>query len=44
MCYEALNDAGNNKTRLIVVLNDNQMSIERNVGALNNYLSHLAYQ
>ena len=41
MCYEALNDAGNNKTRLIVVLNDNQMSIERNVGALNNYLSHL---
>ena len=41
MCYEALNDAGNNKTRLIVVLNDNQMSIGRNVGALNNYLSHL---
>ncbi|MDO5022111.1 MAG: 1-deoxy-D-xylulose-5-phosphate synthase [Eubacteriales bacterium] len=41
MCYEALNDAGNRKTPLIVILNDNQMSISPNVGALNNYLSRM---
>lgn len=41
MCYEALNDAGNSKTRLIVVLNDNEMSIAPNVGALSRYLTHL---
>lgn len=41
MCYEALNDAGNNNTRMIVVLNDNAMSIAQNVGALSNYLTHL---
>ena len=34
MCYEALNDCGNSKTRLILVLNDNEMSIAQNVGAL----------
>ena len=27
MCYEAMNDAGNGHTRLIVILNDNEMSI-----------------
>lgn len=41
MCYEALNDAGSRKTPLIVVLNDNSMSIAPNVGAMNNYLSAL---
>ena len=41
MCYEALNDAGNSKTRLIVVLNDNEMSIAPNVGAVSNYLTNL---
>ncbi len=41
MCYEAMNDAGNGKNRLIVVLNDNEMSIDRNVGALSNYFKHL---
>ncbi len=41
MCYEALNDCGNSKTRLIVILNDNQMSIARNVGALNNHFAQL---
>ncbi|MDO5300016.1 MAG: 1-deoxy-D-xylulose-5-phosphate synthase [Clostridia bacterium] len=41
MCYEAMNDAGNGKNRLIVVLNDNEMSISRNVGALSNYFKHL---
>ncbi len=43
MCYEALNDCGNDreKTRLIIVLNDNEMSIARNVGGLSNHLSKL---
>jgi len=41
MCYEAMNDAGNGKNRLIVVLNDNEMSISRNVGALSEYFKHL---
>ena len=44
MCYEALNDAGNSKTKMIVVLNDNEMSIAPNVGALSNYLTNLSYQ
>lgn len=41
MCYEALNDCGNSKTRMILVLNDNEMSIAQNVGALSKHLSHL---
>ncbi|MEG0270150.1 MAG: 1-deoxy-D-xylulose-5-phosphate synthase [Clostridia bacterium] len=41
MCYEALNDCGNSKTRLILVLNDNEMSIAQNVGALSKHLSNL---
>ena len=41
MCYEAMNDAGDGKTRLIVVLNDNEMSISKNVGALSGYFKHL---
>ena len=41
MCYEALNDAGNSRTRMIVILNDNEMSIAPNVGALSNYLTKL---
>jgi 1-deoxy-D-xylulose-5-phosphate synthase len=41
MCYEALNDAGSSKTRLIIILNDNQMSIAPNVGAVSNYLTYL---
>jgi len=41
MCFEALNDAGSNKLRMIVVLNDNEMSISRNVGAVSKYLTHL---
>ncbi|MHC1787056.1 MAG: 1-deoxy-D-xylulose-5-phosphate synthase [Christensenellales bacterium] len=41
LCYEALNDAGSGKTRLIVILNDNQMSIQPNVGAVSNYLTYL---
>lgn len=41
MCFEALNDAGSNKLRMIVVLNDNEMSISHNVGAVSKYLTHL---
>ena len=41
LCYEALNDAGNSKTRMIVILNDNEMSIARNVGALSRHLTDL---
>ncbi|MBR5302611.1 MAG: 1-deoxy-D-xylulose-5-phosphate synthase [Clostridia bacterium] len=41
MCYEAMNDAGDDRTRLIVVLNDNEMSISKNVGALSEYFKHL---
>ena len=41
MCYEALNDAGQNGTPMIVILNDNAMSISTNVGAMSNYLTHL---
>src|SRR5699024_9187118 len=41
LCYEALNDAGSRPTQLLVVLNDNEMSIAGNVGALSNYLTHV---
>jgi 1-deoxy-D-xylulose-5-phosphate synthase len=41
MALEALNHAGQLGTRLIVVLNDNEMSITRNVGAMSAYLSRL---
>ena len=41
MCYEALDDAGQSRTRMIVVLNDNEMSISRNVGAISLYLNGL---
>lgn len=41
MAYEALNDAGNCKTNLIVILNDNGMSISKNVGGMSRYLSRI---
>ena len=41
MSYEALNDAGSSNTRLIVILNDNEMSIAPNVGALSKHLTDL---
>ena len=41
MCYEALNDCGNTKTKLIVIVNDNEMSITKNVGALSKHLAKL---
>ena len=41
MAYEAMNNAGAMKTKLIVVLNDNDMSIARPVGAMSSYLARL---
>jgi 1-deoxy-D-xylulose-5-phosphate synthase len=39
MAFEALNHAGSSPTDLLTVLNDNDMSISENVGALSNYLA-----
>jgi len=39
--YEAINDLGHAKTKMIIILNDNEMSIDRNVGGLSKYLSML---
>ena len=39
MFYEALNNAGRTKDRLIIVLNDNEMSISQNVGSMAKYLA-----
>jgi 1-deoxy-D-xylulose-5-phosphate synthase len=41
MAYEAMNNAGHLKKRLIVILNDNEMSIAPPVGAMSSYLSRL---
>ncbi|WP_050607592.1 1-deoxy-D-xylulose-5-phosphate synthase [Clostridium niameyense] len=41
MAFEALNDLGFNKTNVIIILNDNQMSIGRNVGGMSSYLSKI---
>ena len=41
LVYEALNNAGRSKTNLIVILNDNEMSISRNVGSVARYLTKI---
>ena len=41
MAFEALNHAGQLKKKLLVVLNDNEMSIDKNVGALSEYFSKI---
>ncbi len=41
LVYEALNNAGRSNTKMLIVLNDNQMSISENVGAMSRYLSEL---
>ena len=41
MAYEAMNNAGAMKSKLIVILNDNDMSIARPVGAMSKYLARL---
>jgi 1-deoxy-D-xylulose-5-phosphate synthase len=42
MAYEAMNNAGARSERLIVILNDNDMSIARPVGALSHYLARIS--
>ena len=41
MAFEALNNAGTLHKKMVVVLNDNEMSISKNVGAMSDYLYHL---
>jgi len=41
LAFEGMNQAGHLKKRMIVILNDNEMSISRNVGALSGYLSQI---
>ena len=41
MALEALNDAGTSKTNIKVVLNDNEMSISKNIGGMNRFLGKL---
>ncbi len=41
MAFEALNNAGGSKRRLLVILNDNEMSIAPNVGAMSAYLARI---
>lgn len=41
MAYEALNNAGRLKSNMIIILNDNNMSISENVGGMANYLAKL---
>ena len=41
MAFEALNHAGTTKADMLVILNDNDMSISENVGALSNYFSRV---
>lgn len=41
LCYEGLNNAGHRARNLLVILNDNAMSISRNVGAISAYLNRI---
>lgn len=41
LVYEAMNNAGRSNAKMLIVLNDNQMSISENVGAISRYLSEL---
>ncbi len=41
LCFEAINHAGHAQENLLVILNDNEMSIARTVGALSNYLTEI---
>lgn len=42
LAFEGLNNAANNPNDLLIILNDNEMSIDNNVGALHRYLSALS--
>ncbi|MCD7710137.1 MAG: 1-deoxy-D-xylulose-5-phosphate synthase [Porphyromonadaceae bacterium] len=41
LAFEGLNNAASNPNNLLIVLNDNNMAIDNNVGAIHNYLSHI---
>ena len=41
LAFEGINNAANTPNDLLIILNDNDMSIDHNVGALNSYLAHL---
>ena len=41
LAFEGLNNAANSRNNLLIILNDNDMSIDRNVGSLNSYLAHI---
>ncbi len=41
ICYEALNNAGHLRKELLIILNDNEMSISKNVGAISRYLNQI---
>ena len=41
LAYEALNNAGHLKKRMLIILNDNEMSIAKNVGAISKYLNKI---
>lgn len=41
LAFEGLNNAANSASNLLIILNDNDMSIDRNVGSLNGYLAHI---
>ena len=41
MVYEALNELGDSSLPVVIILNDNEMSISKPIGAISNYLSHV---
>lgn len=41
LAFEALNNAANSDSNVLIILNDNNMSIDRNVGSLHSYLAHI---
>ncbi|MCM1021521.1 MAG: 1-deoxy-D-xylulose-5-phosphate synthase [Muribaculum sp.] len=41
LAFEGLNNAASSKNNLLIILNDNDMSIDRNTGSLSKYLAHL---
>ena len=41
LAFEGLNNAANSTNNLLIILNDNDMSIDHNTGSLNSYLAHL---
>ena len=41
LAFEGINNAANTRNNLLIILNDNDMSIDRNVGSLSSYLAHI---